>query len=327
MKAILIKEFGGTDQLYIGEHPKPVPKENELFVKVKATALNRADILQRQGKYPPPEGESPIIGLEIAGVVEKAGKNSNTFKADDKVFALLPGGGYAEYVVIPEGMAMWIPGNLRFEEAAAIPEAFLTAFQALVWLGNIQPGNKVLIHAGASGVGTAAIQVAKHFQSTSLITAGSKEKLQFCRNLGASVTVNYKEGPFAVKILEATNGSGVDIIIDFIGAPYWEQNVNCLAPDGRIIMLATMGGNVVEKFNLRNLFKKRGQFITSTLRNRPLDYKIRLTREFSEKVLPEFLQSKLKAVVDKVFNWNDVAKAHQYMEENRNLGKIVLNGM
>ena len=167
----------------------------------------------------------------------------------------------------------------------------------------------------------------KYFQSTPLVTAGSKEKLDFCCNLGASLAINYKEGSFVEKILEATNGSGIDIIIDFIGAPYWEQNVGCLALDGRFIMLATMGGSLVEKFDLRSLFKKRGQFITSTLRNRSLDYKIRLTEEFARMILPEFTKGKLKAVVDEVFDWNDVAKAHQYMEENRNMGKLVLNGM
>jgi tumor protein p53-inducible protein 3 len=327
MKAILIKEFGGTEQLYIGEYDTSVPNKDELLIKVKATALNRADILQRQGKYPPPQGASPIMGLEIAGVVEEIGENSKTFKAGDRILALLPSGGYAEYAAVPEGMAMPIPENLSFEEAAAIPEVFLTAFQALNWLGNIKSGNTVLIHAGASGVGTATIQLAKYFQSTSFVTAGSKEKLQFCRNLGASFAINYKEGPFVEKILDATNGNGVNIIIDFIGAPYWKQNVSCLALDGRIIMLATMGGSVVVNFDLRSLFKKRGQFITSTLRNRPLDYKIRLTKEFAQMILPEFTRGKLKAVVDKVFNWSDVAKAHQYMEENRNMGKIVLNGM
>ena len=327
MKAILIKEFGGTEQLYIGEYDTPVPHKDELLIKVKATALNRADILQRQGKYPPPQGASPIMGLEIAGVVEDTGENCKTFKGGDRILALLPSGGYAEYAAIPEGMAMLIPENLSFEEAAAIPEVFLTAFQALNWLANIKPGNTVLIHAGASGVGTAAIQLVKYFQSTPLVTAGSKEKLDFCRNLGASLAINYKEGSFVEKILEATNGSGIDIIIDFIGAPYWEQNVGCLALDGRFIMLATMGGSLVEKFDLRSLFKKRGQFITSTLRNRSLDYKIKLTEEFARMILPEFTKGKLKAVVDEVFDWNDVAKAHQYMEENRNMGKLVLNGM
>jgi len=327
MKAILIHEFGGTDQLYIGEHPKPVLNENELLVKVEATALNRADILQRQGKYPPPKGASPILGLEMAGIVEEAGKNVTEWKAGDHVFALLPGGGYAEYAVIPQGMAMLIPDNMSFEEAAAIPEVFLTAYQALVWLGNVQPAYNVLIHAGASGVGTAAIQLVKYFQGTSLITAGSNEKLQFCCDLGASFAFNYKEEAFAEKVLQATKGGGVDIIIDFVGAPYWKQNISCLAVDGRIVVLATMGGSVIEKFDVRAMFIKRAQLLTSSLRSRNESYKIDLTQDFSQRILPGFADGKLKAVVDRIFNWQDVAEAHQYMEQNRNIGKIVLNGM
>lgn len=327
MKAVLIKEFGGTDQLFIGEYNKPSPTENELLVKVKATALNRADILQRQGKYPPPKGASPILGLEMAGVIEEVGDNVTNWNSGDRVFALLPGGGYAEYATIPQGMAMPIPDNMSFEEAAAIPEAFLTAFQALVWLGDIQTGYNVLIHAGASGVGTAAIQLVKYFQSTSLITAGSNEKLQFCRNLSAAFAFNYKEAEFAEKILEATKGRGVDIIVDFVGAPYWQQNISCLAADGRIIVLATMGGSIIDKFDMRDMFKKRAQLITSSLRSRSESYKIDLTQDFSRRILPGFANSNLKPVVDKVFDWQDVAKAHQYMEENRNMGKIVLKGM
>jgi len=327
MKAILIHQFGGIDQLYIGEHPKPVLNEYELLVKVEATALNRADILQRQGKYPPPKGASPILGLEMAGIVEEAGKNVTEWKAGDHVFALLPGGGYAEYAVIPQGMAMLIPDNMSFEEAAAIPEVFLTAYQALVWLGNVQPAYNVLIHAGASGVGTAAIQLVKYFQGTSLITAGSNEKLQFCCDLGASFAFNYKEEAFAEKVLQATKGGGVDIIIDFVGAPYWKQNISCLAVDGRIVVLATMGGSVIEKFDVRAMFIKRAQLLTSSLRSRNESYKIDLTQDFSQRILPGFADGKLKAVVDRIFNWQDVAEAHQYMEQNRNIGKIVLNGM
>ncbi len=327
MKAVLIKEFGGADQLYIGEYPKPAPKKNELLVKVKAAALNRADILQRQGRYPPPKGASPIMGLEIAAVVEETGENCINFNAADRVFSLLPSGGYAEYAVVPEDMTMPIPDNLSFEEASAIPEAFLTAYQALQWLGGLREGQNVLIHAGASGVGSATIQLVKFCNAHALATAGSPQKLEFCRHLGAEHAFNYREGSFAPSVMDTTQGKGVNIIIDFIGAPYWEQNVSCLAADGRIIILATMGGGTVEKFDIRGLFKKRGQLITSSLRTRSLEYKIQLTREFTGMVLPKFAQGKLKAVVDKIFDWNDVAKAHQYMEENRNMGKIALKGM
>jgi NADPH:quinone reductase-like Zn-dependent oxidoreductase len=223
MKAILVKEPGDVDQLYIGEFPKPEPREGELLVKVKATALNRADLLQRRGKYPPPPGASTVIGLEMSGVVEDVGPRSSGWRPGDRVFGLLPGGGYAEYAVIHERMAVLIPENLSFEEAAAIPEVFLTAFQTLFWLGKLMEGERVLIHAGASGVGTAAIQLVREAGATSIVTASSKQKLEACRRLGAEIIINYKEGPFAPKILDTTEGRGVDLILDFVGAPYWRN--------------------------------------------------------------------------------------------------------
>jgi putative PIG3 family NAD(P)H quinone oxidoreductase len=327
MKAILQKKAGGTEQFYIGETETPVCSENELFIKIKAAGLNRADILQRQGRYPPPPGASPIIGLEMAGVIEDIGNNVQGWKKGDRVCALLPGGGYAEHAVIPARMGIPIPLNFSFEEAASIPEAFLTAFQALVWIGQIKKGDTVLIHAGASGVGSSAIQLVKTFKARAMITAGSTEKLNFCRRLGAELAINYKDKSFALAVLEATSGKGVNIIIDFVGAPYWPQNIEALAVDGRIIILATMGGAIVDNCNLRDLFKKRGSLIASSLRSRSHDYKINLTQDFIQKCLPLFSSGKLKPVVDKIFPWDQVAKAHRYMEENRNMGKIVLNGM
>jgi len=327
MKAILQKEAGGAEQLYIGDTETPSLREDELLVKVKAAGLNRADILQRQGRYPPPPGASPIIGLEMAGIIENIGGNVQKWKKGDHVCALLPGGGYAEYAVIPDRMAIPIPSNLSFEEAASLPEAFLTAFQALVWIGQINEGDAVLIHAGASGVGTAAIQLVNAFQARAIVTAGSTEKLNFCQQLGAELGINYKEKSFAPVVLEATSENGIDIIIDFVGAPYWQQNIEVLAVDGRIIILATMGGAIVDKFNFRDLFKKRGALIASSLRSRSHDYKINLTQDFIQKCLPLFFSGKLKAVVDKIFPWDKVAEAHRYMEENRNMGKIVLKVM
>jgi putative PIG3 family NAD(P)H quinone oxidoreductase len=248
-------------------------------------------------------------------------------KNGDKVFALLPGGGYAEYTTIPEDMAMPIPHNISFEEAAAIPEAFLTAYQALIWLGNLQEGHSVLIHAGASGVGTAAIQLVKYCGSRAIITAGSQSKLDFCQQLGAEITINYNEGNFTQKVKKATNDEGVNTIVDFIGAPYLEQNLDCLAKDGRIVILATMGGKIVKEFNIGSLFQKRAQLITSALRSRSPEYKIQLTKAFSKKLLGTFEEGKIKAVVDKIFDWQQASDAHQYMEDRKNMGKIVLNGM
>jgi putative PIG3 family NAD(P)H quinone oxidoreductase len=323
MKAILVKQPGGPEQLVLGEYEQPLPKPYELLVRVYATALNRADILQREGKYPPPKGESPLLGLEIAGEVVEAGFNCTRFQKGDKVFGLLPGGGYAEYAIIHEEMATPIPENISMEEAAAIPEVFLTAYQALVWLGKLQAGERVLLHAGASGVGTAAIQLARAMQAEVLVTA-SEHKLKACLELGAHKAINYKEAPFEDEVLAYTNSEGVDVIVDFIAGPYFKQNVECLRLDGRLVLLATMGGGKVEEFDLRKVLVKRLQVIGSTLRSRTRDYQIRLAKEMSAFALPLFESGTIKPVIDSVYDWQDVAEAHRYMEANQNIGKIVL---
>lgn len=325
MKAILVKEPGEVDQLMIGEFPTPKPADDELLVKVKAAALNRADILQRQGHYPPPPGASPILGLDMAGIVEQVGIKCTGWKPGDRVCGLLSGGGYAEYAVINEKMALPIPDNLSFEAAASIPEVFLTAYQALFWLGKLQAKENVLIHAGASGVGTAAIQLTREAGAKIIIiTAGSEPKLEVCRQLGATTAINYKVSSFAPIVLETTANRGVDLILDFVGAPYWEGNYTALALDGRLILLATMGGSELEHFNLSSLMRKRIKLIGSTLRVRSLDYKIRLTQDFAAFALPRFADGRLKPVVDRIFPWEKVSEAHRYMEENLNIGKIVL---
>jgi putative PIG3 family NAD(P)H quinone oxidoreductase len=324
MKAIIAKEPGSADVLVMVEYPTPEPAQNELLVRVKATALNRADILQRMGKYPPPKGVTPVLGLEMSGVVEKVGSNVSGWKPGDRVCALLPGGGYAEYVTIPAQMAIPIPDNLTFEEAAAIPEAFLTAFQALYWLGNLREGQNVLIHAGASGVGTAAIQLVRGAGATAIITAGSAKKLDFCTKLGAKVAINYKAGDFLPDVLEATDNRGVDIILDFIGANYWHQNLSALAIDGRMILLATMSGGLVNETDLRKILVKRLQIIGTTLRSRDPEYKQKLTNDFVRNILPGFEDGTYRAVIDTVLPWRQVKQAHRMMEENKNIGKIVL---
>lgn len=322
MKAVLVNEK--TRGLYLGEAEKPKPAENEMLVKVKATALNRADLLQKRGGYPPPEGASSILGLEMAGVVEETGSGVRDWSPGDRVFALLPGGGYAEYAVVPTDMAMRIPDNFSFEEAAAIPEVFLTAYMNLFWLGGLRTGGRVLIHAGASGVGTAAIQLVKEVGATSIITAGTEEKRVFCRELGASTAIDYKAGPFAEKVKEATDGRGVNVILDFIGAPFWEQNLQCLSMDGRLIIVGVMGGPKAEGVNLGQLLRRRLQVKGTALRSQPVEKKIALTREFAEFALPRFTDGRLKPVIDSVWDWEKADDAHKYMEQNKNAGKIVL---
>ena len=323
MKAVLINEFGGPEQLYLGTYDTPLPKADEILVKVAATALNRADTLQRMGKYPAPKGESEILGLEMAGTVESVGANVTKWKAGDKVCGLLAGGGYANYVVIHEKLAMPIPDGVSLIEAAAIPEVFLTAFQAIHWIAQLKKGEHILIHAGASGVGTAAIQLAKRIGAIPIVTASSA-KHELCLELGAQHAIDYKTEHFEERVEELTNGKGVNVVIDFIGAPYMQQNFNALAIDGRMVMLAFLGTPKIEALNLVPVLRKRLQINGSTLRARSLDYKIKLSQDLMHFAWPLFTDGRLKAVVDSVFDWEDVADAHRYMEANKNKGKIIL---
>jgi tumor protein p53-inducible protein 3 len=323
MKAITIDNPGGAEKLKISDYPDPIPGPDEILVKVKATALNRADILQREGKYPPPKGASPILGLELAGDVIKVGDHVKRWKTGDKVFGLLPGGGYAEYAVIHQDMAMPIPANFSYIQASAVPEVFLTAFQALVWLANIQKKSDILIHAGASGVGTAAIQIAKAFDANIIITASSP-KHDLCRSLGANHTIDYKKESFSEQVMDITQGKGVDCIIDFIGAAYFKANIDSLKTDGKLILLAALSGIKIESFNMAKILVKRLNIIGSTLRSRPLDYQIQLTKAFASFGMEKLKSGALKPVIDSVYNWKDVQEAHRYMEANKNAGKIIL---
>jgi tumor protein p53-inducible protein 3 len=324
MRAVLMSGYGGTDVLYIGETESPVMGEGDLLIRVHATALNRADLLQRRGLYPPPKGASDVLGLEVSGEVVNVGRGVRGWNIGDKVCALVPGGGYAEYAVVPAGMAMRLPEGFTYEQGAAIPEVFLTAYLNLFWLGGLTEGKTVLIHAGASGVGTAAIQLVREAGAVAFITAGSENKVKRCIELGAKAGWIYKEGTFVPWIHELTQGRGVDIILDFVGASYFEQNLDSLAVDGRLIIVGTMGGAKVTDFNLGRLLAKRQQIIGTALRSRSVDDKIRLTQAFWEFASTRFKEGRLQPVIDSVFDWNDVAKAHAYMESNANIGKIIL---
>jgi tumor protein p53-inducible protein 3 len=313
VKAIVVRRPGGPEQLALEEVPTPVPAGGELLVRVRAAALNRADILQREGNYPPPPGASEILGLDVAGVVEAAGVGCSRFKAGDRVLGLLSGGGYAQYAVLPETLAIPIPKGWEFAQGAAVPEVFLTAFQTLFWIGRLRAGERVLIHAGASGVGTAAVQLAREAGATVLTTAGGEDKCAACR-----------KGPFAEAAIEATGGQGVDLILDFVAAPYLEQNISILRTDGRLVLISTLGGGRVEGFRLGTLIAKRLQITGTTLRSRSVEYKARLTHDLEEFALERFARGALEPVVDSIFPWEKVAEAHQRMEANRNVGKIVL---
>ena len=323
MKAVQIKSFGDPDQLFIGEYETPAPAENEILVKVEATALNRADTLQRIGKYPPPKGDSPIMGLEMSGTVVEVGDAVIHWKVGDSVCGLLGGGGYAEYAVIPERLALPWPEGLNAVEAASIPEVFLTAFQALRWLAHLQQGEQVLIHAGGSGVGTAAIQLAKVMGGHPIVTA-SAGKHNLCLELGAELAIDYKAESFAERLEEYTDGKGVNVVIDFIGGPYLQQNLEVMGLEGRMVLLAFLGGVKVDQLNIAPVLRKRLQIIGSTLRARDLDYKIRLSSDLQQFAWPLFANGQLRPIIDKVYDWSDVVEAHRYMESNQSKGKIVL---
>lgn len=328
MKALLIDEDSDQPKMKVGEFPDPNPAPHEILVKVEATALNRADLLQKAGKYPVPEGASPILGLEMSGVVEKVGSEVAKFEEGDRVFGLLSGGGYAEYCTIHENMAMSIPDELSFEEAAGIPEVFLTAFQAIDWLGELSNQETILIHAGASGVGTSAIQLAKHLYDSRIITtAGTDEKNELCESLGSDLSINYKEENFSDVIESEFGKDCVDLIIDFVGSPYWDMNNKILGLDGRLIYLSMLGGAKVDQVNLVPILRKRLTIQGSTLRNRSDEYKMKLTKEFKQHALKYFKDGTIKPIIDSVFDWNDVEEAHSKMKNNLNAGKIILTGM
>ena len=328
MKAInVITEKSGTS-LKIGEASLSEPDAKEILVKIKATAINRADLLQRSGNYDPPEGTSPILGLEMAGIVEEAGSKVTKWNSGDRVFGLLPGGGYAEHCTIHEDLAMPIPNNLSFKEAAGIPETFLTAFQALDWLGKLQEQETVLIHAAGSGVGTSAIQLAHRLCNARIIgTAGKQHKLETAEALGADFVYNYKEQNYAKEIINDIGPDSVDLVIDFIGKPYWHKNMDILAMDGRVVYLSFLGGHKLEEVSLVPILRKRLSILGSTLRNRSEQYKIDLTKDFSEKTLDLFGKGALHPVIDSTYDWSQAEQAHQRMQDNKNTGKIVLTGM
>ncbi|XP_075413159.1 quinone oxidoreductase PIG3 isoform X2 [Tenrec ecaudatus] len=315
MLAVYFDKPGGPESLYLKEVAKPSPGEGEVLLKVAASALNRADLLQRRGQYAPPPGASNILGLEASGHVAELGPGcQGHWKPGDSAMALLPGGGQAQYVTVPEGLLMPIPEGLSLPQAAAIPEAWLTAFQLLHLLGS-------------SGVGTAAIQLTRMAGAIPLVTAGSQRKIQMAEKLGAAVGFNYKEEDFSEGTLKFTKGAGVNLILDCIGGSYWEKNVNCLALDGRWILYGLMGGDDISGPLLSKLLFKRGSLITSLLRSRDKKYKQTLVKAFTEQVLPHFSSETspcLLPVLDSVYPVTEIQEAHVHMEANMNMGKIVL---
>lgn len=325
MKAVVITKPGGPEVLQLQEVPDPVPGPEDLLVRVHAAALNRADLLQRQGGYPQP-GPKPafeIPGLEYAGEVIATGARVEGFAAGDRVMGLLSGGGYAEQVVTHFRLAMKVPANLSWEEAGGTPEVYITAHDALRQCSLVS-GESVLIHAAGSGVGVAAIQIAKAMGAALVIgTAGSADKIEQAKALGMDVGANYREQDFADEVLKATGGRGVDVILDVIGADYWERNMKAIALKGRMVLVGMMGGNTTNA-NLGVLLGKRASVRGTTLRARPLEEKAETTRAFEKSVVPHLASGRVKVVVDRVFPLGEAAAAHEYMGANQNFGKVVL---
>ena len=323
MRAVVLTEHGGPEVLVVRESADPVPGPEEVLVRVAATALNRADLLQRMGMYPNPfpDGDE-IPGLEFAGTVESCGPRVTAWKPGDAVMGIVSGGAYAEKLVVHERQAMAVPPGMALTDAAAIPEVFITAWDALVVQGGLTSGRWAMVHAGASGVGTAAIQICRAVGARIIVTC-SAGKVQACRDLGADVVVDYGSQDFVEAARAATDGAGVDVVLDVIGGDYLERNIAALAVKGRIIQVGVMAGKPLP-FNVGLLLGKRASITGTVLRARPTEEKIAISRRFAEEMLPLFSTGALRPVVDSVYPLSAVAEAHGRMAANANTGKIVL---
>ena len=317
MKAVKVVD----KKLIITKANKPVPRDNEILIKIKAAGLNRADIAQKNGLYPPPPGASEVLGLECSGVVERVGKEVKSKKPGDEVMALLGGGGYAEYVSCHEFHAINKPKNLNWIEAASIPEVYATCWLNLFLEASMQQGDKVVFHAGASGIGTAGIQLANVFDCESFVTAGTEEKIKFCLNLGAS-DGEIRSNDIFSKIKEWAPG-GVNIILDPVGGEYFERNLDVLSVEGKLIIIGLMGG-AKANLNLGLLMVKRQKIIGSTIRARSNETKNIVMQELSEKVIPLFKSGTLKPIIHETFYFSECNQAQEMMEANENIGKIIL---
>lgn len=324
MKAVVLREHGGPEVLQIEDVPSPICGAEDILVSVVATALNRADLLQRMGFYPNPFPQGPEIpGLEFAGTVKAVGERVTSWKVGDHVMGIVSGGAYAEELVLHERQAMAVPTSVSLSDAAAIPEVFITAWDALVVQGGLTSGRWAMVHAGASGVGTAAIQICRAIGARIVVTCSSG-KVDACRKLGADVVVDYTTEDFVAVVHEATGAQGVDVVLDVIGGDYVERNVAALAVKGRIIQVGVMAGKPVP-FNVGVLLAKRATITGTVLRARPLEEKIAITQRFTAEMLPLFDRGALTPVIDSRYTLTDIAAAHTFMASNANVGKIIID--
>ncbi|HEX6000667.1 MAG TPA: NAD(P)H-quinone oxidoreductase [Hyphomicrobiaceae bacterium] len=323
MSAVAITSPGAPDVLKLTQVPTPMPGEGQVLVKVAAAGVNRPDVAQRQGTYPPPPGHSLLPGLEIAGEVVASGAGTSRWKPGDQVCALVNGGGYAEYCLADETSALPIPAGFDLVHAAALPETFFTVWNNVFDRGRLARGEWLLVHGGSSGIGTTAIQLAKALGSRVIATAGSAEKCRACLDLGADRAVNYKTEDFVAAAKEATGGKGVNVILDMVGGDYTEKNIVLAAEDGRIVQIATLGG-AEAKINLARLMVKRVTLTGSTLRPRPREVKAGFARALEEKVWPLLAAGKIKVVLDSTYPLAQAADAHRRLETSQHIGKVVL---
>jgi putative PIG3 family NAD(P)H quinone oxidoreductase len=323
MTAISISEPGGPEVLKPVEMPVPTPGAKEILIRVEAAGVNRPDVLQRKGAYPPPPGASEIPGLEVAGEVVAVGEGAERVCTGDRVTALVTGGGYAQYCVAHEAAALPFPRGFDAIRAAALPETFFTVWHNLFYRGGLVRGETLLVHGGSSGIGTTAIQIAKAFGAIVFTTAGSAEKCAACEGLGADVAINYREEDFVAVVKEKTDGRGVDIILDMVGGDYFQKNIYCAAEDGRIHQIAFLqGSKATVDFN--RLMRKRITLTGSTLRPRTSEVKAQLARALEDKVWPLLSDGEVKPVIDSTFALEKAAEAHARMESNVHIGKIIL---
>ncbi len=323
MRAVQLREFGSVDELFLGDTPAPVPAADEVLIDVVAAGLNRADIMQRRGFYPPPPGASDILGLEVSGRVAAVGGQVTQWSIGDEVCAILDGGGYAEQVVVPAAQVMAVPDGVGLIEAAGLPEVCCTVWSNLVMTAGLHRGQVLLVHGGSSGIGTMATQVARDLGATVAVTAGSAAKLAACAELGASILVNYREDDFVAVVRGATGGRGADVVLDNMGAKYLARNVDVLADGGRVVVIGLQGGRVAE-LDIGAMLRKRAGVIATSLRTRAPSAKAEVVAATAQHVWPMISAGRVRPIIAATYPLAEVAEAHRQMEASTHIGKILL---
>lgn len=323
MRVIEITRVGGPEVLIPAERPVPCPSVNQVLIKVAAAGVNRPDVAQRKGLYPPPPGASDIPGLEVAGTIVALGENINHIKHGDSVCALVTGGGYAEYCLASASLCLPLPEGLSFIQAAALPETFFTVWSNVFDRARLLPGETLLVHGGSSGIGTTAIQLAKAFNAQVIVTAGADAKCKFCKHLGADAAINYRQEDFVEAVARLTEHKGVNVILDMIGGDYFPRNIKCMTDDARLVQIALQNGSKSE-INLLPILLKRLTITGSTLRARNDAFKAEIAKKLLKNVWPLLSTGIIKPVIHSTFALNDAAKAHELMESSRHIGKIIL---